>query len=65
MNSRPGDVHRLHAQTDRARVLLGYQAVTPFAEGLEHYIDWFTHTHPDPSAMLEDDPVNWVMPESA
>lgn len=65
MNSRPGDVHRLHARTERARALLGYEAMIPFTEGLERYIDWFTRTHPNPSAMLEDDPVNWVMPESA
>ncbi len=65
MGSRPGDVHRLHARTERARELLGYEATIPFAEGLERYIDWFTRTHPDPSAMLEEDPVNWAMPESA
>jgi UDP-glucose 4-epimerase len=65
MNPRPGDVNRLHARTDRARELLGYQATIPFAEGLERYIDWFTRTYPDSSTMLESDPVNWVMPESA
>lgn len=65
MSSRPGDVHRLHARTDRARELISYQATISFEEGLERYIDWFTRTHPDPSALIEEDPINWVVPESA
>ena len=59
VDSRPGDVHRLHARTDRARDLLGYAATISFEEGLERYIDWFTRMHPNHSAMLEEDPINW------
>lgn len=65
MSPRPGDVHRLHARTDRARQLMGYRAMVAFEEGLERYIDWFVRTYPDPSTLLEEDPINWAIPESA
>jgi UDP-glucose 4-epimerase len=66
MSSRPGDVHRLHARTDRARELMAYRATISFEEGLERYLNWFTRTHPDPSKLLEEeDPINWVVPEGA
>lgn len=60
---RPGDILRLHADTRRAERLLGYRAEIAIEEGLEAYIDWFTRHYPDPAALLEDEPVNWRMPE--
>ena len=65
MNSRPGEVRSLHARTDRARQLLAYQPTISLEEGLERYIDWFIRMHPDPSGLLEKDPINWSMPEIA
>lgn len=59
---RPGDVHRLHADTTLARALLGHEARIDFEAGLEAYIDWFTRTHPDPAALLETDLRNWTLP---
>ena len=62
---RPGDVYRLRADTRRARELLGYSADVAFEEGLERYLAWFTRTYPDPRELLEDDPINWRMPDTA
>lgn len=61
---RPGDVNKLHAKVERARAELGYRAEISFEEGLARYIDWFSCAHPDPSTLLEDNPVNWRMPET-
>ena len=62
MSSRPGDVHRLHARTDRAHELMQYRASVSFDDGLERYIDWFTRTYPDPGILLEEEPINWTLP---
>lgn len=61
---RPGDVHRLHADTRLARDLLGFEARVDFEAGLEAYIDWFVRTHPDPAKLLEEEVVNWTLPPS-
>jgi UDP-glucuronate 4-epimerase len=36
----PGDVSQTWARIDKARRLLGYEPVTPFAEGLRHFAEW-------------------------
>jgi UDP-glucose 4-epimerase len=59
---RPGDVRVLHADTSRADALLRFRPETGIEEGLERYISWFTNQYPDPSELLEDDPINWKMP---
>jgi nucleoside-diphosphate-sugar epimerase len=59
---RPGDVHQLHADTSRAKALLGYCASIAFEEGLDQYVKWFRARHPDPSALLEREVENWSMP---
>ena len=62
---RPGDVYRLRADIRRATDVLEYNAEIEFEQGLEKYIAWFLETYPDPSDLLEDDPINWQMPEQA
>lgn len=64
IQARPGDVYRLHADTRLAERLLGYRAEIAFEQGMEKYLAWFTRTHPDPSKLLEEDPVNWRMPDT-
>jgi len=63
MPARPGDVMHLHADTRLAREMLGFQAGIGLEEGLAKYITWFSQTYPDPRFLLEQDPVNWRMPE--
>ena len=62
IESRPGDVVALQADTRLARELLGFEAELSFAQGLERYVDWFRRAHPDASTLLEADPRNWQMP---
>ncbi len=62
--ARPGDVHRLHADTRRALDLLGYGPKIPFEEGIRLYVDWFIAHHPDPAALLEEQIENWTMPDT-
>jgi UDP-glucose 4-epimerase len=64
IESRPGDVHVLSADTTRARELLGYCATIAFKQGLARYIDWFRLRHPDPAVLLEPKLVNWSMPSA-
>ncbi len=64
VDPRPGDVCRLQADTRLAEQLLGYRAAVDFREGLERYLRWFREVHPDPSTLLEDDPMNWRMPDT-
>jgi UDP-glucose 4-epimerase len=59
---RPGDVMTLHADTQRARDLLGYRASIDIESGLARYLDWFRAHHNDPADLLEADPRNWQMP---
>lgn len=59
---RPGDVEILRADTTLARDVLGYEAEIDFETGMQKYLDWFGETYPDPSQLIEDDPVNWTLP---
>jgi nucleoside-diphosphate-sugar epimerase len=61
---RPGDVHHLIADTTRARALLGFEARVGLEAGLADYVTWFKRRHPDPSRLLERNPVNWRMAEA-
>jgi UDP-glucose 4-epimerase len=63
--ARPGDVHRLHADTRRALELLGYGPQIAFEDGIRRYVDWFVAHHPDPAALLEERIENWTMPALA
>lgn len=60
--ARPGDVHHLHADTQRAEQWLGYRPRIPFHEGIRLYLDWFKHRYPDPKVLLEEKVANWSMP---
>lgn len=60
--ARPGDVHVLRASTVKAERILGFKAEVGLQDGLGRYLDWFRATYSDPSALLEDRAVNWVMP---
>ncbi|HUA55528.1 MAG TPA: NAD-dependent epimerase/dehydratase family protein [Candidatus Sulfotelmatobacter sp.] len=62
---RPGDVHHLVADTTRARALLGFEARVGLEAGLADYVAWFKRRHPDPSRLLERDPVNWRLAEAS
>lgn len=64
IDPRPGDVYRLHADTRLAEELLGYSADIDFEQGMNKYLAWFAQKYPDPSILLEDDPVNWRMPDA-
>jgi UDP-glucuronate 4-epimerase len=37
----PGDVKQTYAAIDRARLELGYEPTTPFAEGIRRYVEWY------------------------
>ena len=57
IESRPGDVLHLHADTRLARKQLGYHAQVPLEEGLKKTIQWFREHYPDPSLLLKKDKV--------
>ncbi len=59
---RPGDIHSLIADMERAQNLLGFQPHINFAEGIRRYIQWFRNRYPDPSILLEVDEKNWALP---
>ena len=60
--ARPGDVHRLHADTAKAKSLFGYAATVEIDDGLKRYVDWFRGKYPDPQKLLEPELQNWKMP---
>jgi UDP-glucose 4-epimerase len=62
VDSRPGDVHRLHADTRKAMNLFGFSASIKIEDGLEQYISWFKAQYPDPSKLIEQQLQNWEMP---
>jgi UDP-glucose 4-epimerase len=64
IDPRPGDVYRLQADTRLAGKLLGYSAAIDFEQGMNKYLAWFNGKYPDPSILLEDDPINWRMPDA-
>jgi UDP-glucose 4-epimerase len=61
---RPGDVAYLHADTGRAKALLGYQAEIELHAGVRDYIDWVRATI-DPKGLLDQKVENWVMEDDA
>ncbi len=63
IENRPGDVHVLRADTGKAERLLGFKANIPFESGLEKYLDWLMDRYPDATGFLEDDVINWSMPD--
>lgn len=64
--ARPGDVHRLQADNRLAERILGYKPSIRFEDGISRYLAWFKARHPDPRALLEEQPVeNWTMPPAA
>ena len=65
IQSRPGDVYQLQADTTRARNLLGFTAQTDLLTGLRAYLDWFVAEHPDPASLLEPEIRNWEMPPTS
>jgi len=60
---RPGDVHHLHADTALAQEQLSFRASIDITSGLSLYLDWFRCTYPDPAELLEEEPINWRMPD--
>jgi UDP-glucose 4-epimerase len=61
MEARPGDVHQLHADTGKARELLGYKPEISLEEGVRNYLDWVGRHYPNPSSLLEHNVVNWEL----
>lgn len=60
INSRPGDVLRLFADTTKARNLCGYIPAVPFREGLAKLRDWYRGRNLAPDVLLEEETVrNW------
>lgn len=62
---RPGDIHRLIADTRRAKTTIGFDPQVDIEEGMRRYLSWFRATYADPAALLEDCVVNWRLPEDA
>jgi UDP-glucose 4-epimerase len=50
VEGRKADVQTRHASGERAARDLGWRASTPFARGINHYIDWVTETSGSPRA---------------
>ena len=48
VEDRPGDLRPADISGARAAQELGWQPVTPFAEGVRRYVDWVTATHGTP-----------------
>lgn len=63
LDSRPGDVFHLHADTSVAEKLLGFKAVISFEDGLKEYLNWFKKTYSNTAALLEPEAINWHMPD--
>lgn len=62
IDSRPGDIRYLHADTSLAERFLNYKAEINFEQGLKTYLSWFKKSYPNPAALLENDLTNWKMP---
>jgi UDP-glucose 4-epimerase len=59
IEARPGDVVALHADTRRAREILGFRAAIDLRSGLERYLAWFRARHNDVSSLIEAEVRNW------
>jgi UDP-glucose 4-epimerase len=55
VESRPGDVLRLYADTSLARELLGYEASVSLKDGLERLLAWHRERGVDPEELLKDE----------
>lgn len=55
VESRPGDVLRLYADTRLAKELLGYEASVSLRDGLGMLLDWHRSRGIDPSELLKDE----------
>jgi UDP-glucose 4-epimerase len=61
-DKRPGDVHVLNADVNKAERLFGFKASIGLDEGLEIYMDWLLKKYPNAADDLEEREVNWLMP---
>ena len=62
---RPGDVHRLYADSTKARELLGFVPQTDLEDGLKKLCQWYRSLEQDPRVLLENEVrYNWCMDES-
>ena len=59
-DERPGDVHQLHADTAKAKDVLGFKPAIDFSDGVARYVDWVRARYPDVSALGAGNIKNWV-----
>ncbi|MFN8612036.1 MAG: GDP-mannose 4,6-dehydratase [Vulcanimicrobiota bacterium] len=52
--ARPQDVDRHYAATGLAHQLLGFEASLDIQAGLDQYVTWFQHAHPEAGRLLEE-----------
>ncbi len=65
MDSRPGDVMRLYADSTRANSLLGFSPEVSLGEGLKRLMKWYGDSGRSPEEMLRDEVVqNWELGSS-
>ena len=65
MDSRPGDVMRLYADSTRADSLLGFSPEVSLGEGLERLMKWYGDSGRSPEELLCDEVVqNWELGSS-
>jgi len=65
MDSRPGDVVRLYADSTQAESLLGFSPAVSLGEGLERLMKWYADSGRTPEEMLRDEVVqNWELGSS-
>lgn len=65
MDSRPGDVMRLYADSTQADSLLGFSPVVSLGEGLERLMKWYGDSGRSPEEMLRDEVVQGWEPGSS
>ena len=60
VESRPGDVLRLLADSSKAKKVLNFEPAVPLKEGLAQLRDWYNNQKKSPSELLQDEVVrNW------
>ena len=65
IDSRPGDVMRLYADSTQADSLLGFSPEVSLANGLERLMKWYGDSDRSPEEMLRDEVVqNWELESS-
>lgn len=65
MDSRPGDVMRLYADSTRADSLLGFSPKVSLGEGLERLMKWYGDSGRSPEELLRDEVVQSWEPGSS